>query len=105
MKTFLDVIKSGFLRINSISVTVLSVQEVKPCLVLFLHIQECLFHHLGQPTSLILEPNIKKLAIHLDQLAALLWPQNDRIEIFLPLVVIRVEVYVSFLFLAVTIDF
>jgi hypothetical protein len=29
MKTFLDVIKSGFLRINSISVTVLSVQRGK----------------------------------------------------------------------------
>jgi hypothetical protein len=80
MKTFLDVIKSGFLRINSISVTVLSVQRGKTMFGSFLHIQECLFHHLGQPTSLILEPNIQ-LAIHLDQLAALLWPQNDRIEI------------------------
>jgi hypothetical protein len=82
MKTFLDVIKSGFLRINSISVTVLSVQRGKTIFGSFpIYSRMSISPHLGQPTSLILEPNIQKLAIHLDQLAALLWPQNDRIEI------------------------
>jgi hypothetical protein len=58
MKTFLDVIKSGFLRINSISVTVLSVQEVKPYLVLFLYSRMSI-SPFGQPTSLILDPTSK----------------------------------------------
>jgi hypothetical protein len=77
MKTFLDVIKSGFLI--SISVTVWCAKGKTIFGSFPIYSRMSISPHLGQPTSLILEPNIQKLAIHLDQLAAL--PQNDRIEI------------------------